>query len=68
METKEDRLVRDRGALYVYDLKTGQHHLVTTGVSMHGAPPAWSPDGKKLVFFSLRNKRPAMWVVGWKSK
>ena len=47
---KENKLIMDRGVLYVRDSKTGREHKVTEGVSMNGAPPVWSPDGKKLVF------------------
>jgi Tol biopolymer transport system component len=68
LAVKENKLIMDRGVLYVRDLKTGREHKVTEGVSMNGAPPVWSPDGKKLVFFSFRSKRPAMWVVKWDGK
>jgi len=60
--------VRDRAGLFVLDLKTGRKHLVAEGVNTNGAAPVWSPDGKKLVFFSFRRNRPAMWVTNWEGK
>jgi len=62
------RLPRDRAALFVFDLKTGRRHLVAGEVNSNGAAPVWSPDGKKLVFFSFRRNRPAMWVTNWEAK
>ena len=62
------KLPRDRAALFVYDLKTGRRRLVAGEVNSNGAAPVWSPDGKKLVFFSFRRNRPAMWVTNWEAK
>ncbi|NLY88521.1 MAG: hypothetical protein GX085_02720 [Firmicutes bacterium] len=62
------RPVRDRAALFVLDLKTGRRYLVAGGVNSNGAAPVWSPDGKKLVFFSFRRNRPAMWVTKWEAE
>lgn len=59
---------RDRAGLFVFDLETGRRHLVAEGVNSNGAAPVWSPDGKKLVFFSFRRKRPAMWMTNWEAK
>lgn len=61
----EEKKPRDRGALYVLDLNTGRHYQVVERASLNGSPPRWSPDGKKLIYFSFRQDRPAMWVVEW---
>lgn len=61
----ETRPVRDRAALFVFDLVTGQQYLVGQGVNINGAPPVWSSDGKKLSFFSFRQNQPAMWTMPW---
>lgn len=64
----ERRPARDRAALYVFDLVTGQRHLVAGKVNSNGAAPVWSPDGEKLVFFSFRQNRPAMWETNWEAE
>jgi Tol biopolymer transport system component len=62
----ENKIFRDRGSLYLLDLKTGDRFQITSGVSLNGAPPRWSPDGKELAFSSFRENRPAMWRIDWK--
>jgi Tol biopolymer transport system component len=62
----EERVVRDRGSLFVHDLVSGTRFRVSDGVSLNGGPPCWSPDGKRLAFFSFRDNRPAVWSLKWK--
>ncbi|NLM36543.1 MAG: hypothetical protein GX202_00255 [Firmicutes bacterium] len=62
----EERVVRDRGSLFVYDLSNGAQLRVWDGVSLNGGPPCWSPDGTRLAFFSFRDNRPAVWSLKWK--
>ncbi|HOJ76943.1 MAG TPA: hypothetical protein PLZ08_01280 [Bacillota bacterium] len=53
----------DRGSLYIKDLATGEIHYVTNKVSLNGGSVSWSPDGKRLAFFTFRSIRPAVWVI-----
>lgn len=53
----------DRGSLFLKDLTTGEIKLVTTKVGLNGGSLSWSPDGKKLAFFTFRSIRPAVWVI-----
>jgi Tol biopolymer transport system component len=62
----EVKVIRDRGSLFILDLKTGERLRITDGVSLNGGPPCWSPDGDRLVFFSFRDNRPAAWILEWR--
>ncbi|HYH01732.1 MAG TPA: hypothetical protein VEC37_01380 [Bacillota bacterium] len=53
----------DRGSLYIKDLATGEIKFVTNKVGLNGGSLTWSPDGKKLAFFTFRSIRPAVWVI-----
>jgi Tol biopolymer transport system component len=53
----------DRGSLYIKNLLTGETRFVTNKVSLNGGSLSWSPDGKKLAFFTFRSIRPAVWVI-----
>ena len=53
----------DRGSLIIKDLKPGRIYLVTTKVGLNGGSLSFSPDGKKLAFFTFRSIRPSVWVV-----
>ncbi|HEY8463380.1 MAG TPA: hypothetical protein VIM29_05045 [Bacillota bacterium] len=53
----------DRGSLYLKDLVTGEIKFVTNKVGLNGGSLSWSPDGKKLAFFTFRSIRPAVWVI-----
>lgn len=64
-ESPEGKVVRDRGSLFVLDLKDQTRFLISNGVSLNGGPPCWSPDGKRLAFFSFRDNRPAVWSLPW---
>jgi Tol biopolymer transport system component len=64
-QSPEEKIVRDRGSLFVYDLKNQTSFLISNAVSLNGGPPCWSPDGKRLVFFSFRENRPAVWSLYW---
>ena len=61
----EERVVRDRGSLFVLELASGTRFRVCDGVSLNGGPPCWSPDGSRLAFFSFRDNRPAVWSLRW---
>lgn len=64
-ESPEAGLIRDRGSLFVLDLKAQTCFLISNGVSLNGGPPCWSPDGKRLAFFGFRENRPAVWSLYW---
>lgn len=53
----------DRGSLYIKDLTTGQVTYLVNKVGLNGGSISWSPDGKKLAFFTFRSIRPAVWVI-----
>jgi len=53
----------DRGSLYIKNIKTGAISFITNKVGLNGGALAWSPDGKKLAFFTFRSIRPAVWVI-----
>lgn len=57
--------VYDRGALVVMDLKdqTIQIQVLSDKAGLNGTPPAWSPKGDSISYFSFRNIRPSLWVV-----
>lgn len=50
-----------RWALYVRDQATGRLKEVVADVALTGGPPAWSRDGRTIIFYSLRQKFPALW-------
>ncbi|MGD8399892.1 MAG: hypothetical protein PVH64_02995 [Bacillota bacterium] len=53
----------DRGSLYIKNLITGETSYITNKVGLNGGSLSWSPDGKKLAFFTFRSIRPAIWVI-----
>ncbi len=53
----------DRGSLYIKDLVSGKILYVTNKVGLVGGFLSWSPDGKKIAFFTFRSIRPAIWVI-----
>ncbi len=53
----------DRGSLYLKNLATGSTYYLTNKVALVGGSLAWSPDGRKLAFFTYRSIRPAVWVI-----
>jgi Tol biopolymer transport system component len=57
----------DRGSLYIRNLATGETRFVTNKVGLNGGSLSWSPDGKKLAFFTFRSIRPAVWVIDLES-
>ncbi len=61
--TKEGNGKFDRGSLLVKDIKSGELYYVTNKVGLNGGSLSWSPDGKKLAFFTFRGIRPAIWVI-----
>jgi Tol biopolymer transport system component len=58
----------DRGSLYIKDLVTGETRFITNKVGLNGGSLTWSPDGKKLAFFTFRSIRPAIWVINLEPK
>lgn len=53
----------DRGSLYIKNLVSGEISFVTNKVGLVGGSLSWSPDGKKIAFFTFRSIRPAVWVI-----
>jgi len=53
----------DRGSLYIKNLKNNEISFVTNKVGLNGGSLSWSPDGKRLAFFTFRSIRPAIWVI-----
>ncbi|MGQ9779283.1 MAG: TolB family protein [Bacillota bacterium] len=49
-------------ALYLQDLATGRLQEVATNVALTGGPPVWSRDGRMVLFYSFRDKFPALWA------
>ena len=61
--TKEGNGKFDRGSLFVKNLASGEIFYVTSKVGLNGGSLSWSPDGKRLAFFTFRSIRPAVWVI-----
>lgn len=61
--TKDGNGKYDRGSLYIRDMATGEIKYITNKVGLNGGSLSWSPDGKKLAFFTFRSIRPAVWVI-----
>ncbi len=53
----------DRGCLYIKNLKNDRIYYITSKVGLNGASLSWSPDGKKIAFFTFRSIRPSVWVI-----
>ncbi len=53
----------DRGSLYIKNLVSNEILYVTNKVGLVGGSLSWSPDGKKIAFFTFRSIRPAVWVI-----
>lgn len=53
----------DRGSLYIKNLSSGEILFVTNKVGLVGGSLSWTPDGKKIGFFTFRSIRPAVWVI-----
>jgi Tol biopolymer transport system component len=61
--TKEGNGKFDRGSLFVKKMKSGEIYYITNKVGLNGGSLTWSPDGKKLAFFTFRSIRPSIWVI-----
>ncbi|HBE77322.1 MAG TPA: hypothetical protein DDW65_06010 [Firmicutes bacterium] len=61
--TKDGNGKFDRGSLFIKKISTGEIYFVTSKVGLNGGSLSWSPDGKKLAFFTFRSIRPAIWVI-----
>lgn len=60
---KEGNGKYDRGSLYIKNLVSGDISYVTNKVGLVGGSLSWSPDCKKVAFFTFRSIRPAVWVI-----
>lgn len=47
--------------LFLQNRATGAVGEALANVALTGGPPAWSRDGASLIFYSLRQKYPALW-------
>ncbi len=61
----------ERREIYVLDLESGELQRITDNQA-EDAHPAWSPDGRQLVFVSSRGRsqsdpRPDLWRLDWSS-
>ncbi len=61
--TKDGNGKFDRGSLFIKKLRTNEIYYITNKVGLNGGSLSWSPDGKKLAFFTFRSIRPAIWVI-----
>ncbi len=61
--TKEGNGKFDRGSLFLKNLNTGAVYYVTNKVGLVGGSVSWTPDGRKIGFFTYRSIRPAVWVI-----
>jgi Periplasmic component of the Tol biopolymer transport system len=61
--TKEGNGKFDRGGLFIKKLNSGEIYFITNKVGLNGGSLSWSPDGKKLAFFTFRSIRPSIWVM-----
>lgn len=61
--TKDGNGKFDRGSLFIKKLRTNETNYITNKVGLNGGSLSWSPDGKKLAFFTFRSIRPAIWVI-----
>jgi Tol biopolymer transport system component len=61
--TKEGNGKFDRGSLFIKKMNNGDIYYITNKVGLNGGSLSWSPDGKKLAFFSFRSIRPSIWVI-----
>jgi TolB protein len=61
--TKEGNGKFDRGSLFIKNMNNGEIYFITNKVGLNGGSLSWSPDGKKLAFFTFRSIRPAIWVI-----
>jgi hypothetical protein len=50
-------------SLFVMDSNGGNRRLVTAGQAGYLSPPAWSPDGSRLVLISDRTGSTDLWMV-----
>lgn len=48
-------------ALYLREQATGKIRELVANVALTGGPPIWSRDSAKLIFYSLRTIKPALW-------
>lgn len=53
----------DRGSLYIKNLVSGEVSYITNKVGLNGGALSFSPDGKRLAFFTFRSIRPSVWVI-----
>jgi Tol biopolymer transport system component len=60
---KEGNGKYDRGSLYIKDLVTGEIRFITNKVGLNGGSLSWSPDGRRLAFFTFRSIRPSVWEI-----
>jgi dipeptidyl aminopeptidase/acylaminoacyl peptidase len=53
----------DRGSLFIKNMATGEVYYITSKVGLNGGSLSWSPDSKRISFFTFRSIRPAVWII-----
>ncbi|MBN1683997.1 MAG: Tol-Pal system beta propeller repeat protein TolB [Gammaproteobacteria bacterium] len=60
-------LEKNRAAIYISDVATGQRKLLTDFPGINGAP-AWSPDGKKVALVLSKDESPKIYIMDLKTR
>ncbi len=62
VQTSNAEAETDHSALYLHTLPSGETRQLTNGVTKDSMP-RWSPDGKRLAFFSTRSGKNQLYVI-----
>lgn len=53
----------DGSNIYIINVQSGETRTILPDGSSGNYYPAWSPDGKKIAFVSIRNGKPDIWAI-----